>query len=44
VGGGAEIARVDNLTMREWTITEDITGVDFAGVDNNGVTDREFKL
>jgi len=23
--------------LQEWTVTEDIAGVDFAGVDNDGV-------
>jgi len=30
--------------MQEWTMTEEIAGVDFAGVDNDGVIDSEFKL
>jgi len=30
--------------MQEWTITEEIAGVDFAGVDRDGVLDSELQL
>jgi len=30
--------------MQEWTITEEIAGVDFAGVDSDGVIDSELQL
>jgi len=30
--------------MQEWTVTEEITGVDFAGVNNDGVIDSKLQL
>ena len=41
VDGGAEIAQ---LTMQEWTVMEEITGMDIAGVDNDWVLDSELEL
>jgi len=35
---------LQELTLHEWTITDEIAGVDFAGVDNDAVIDSEFQL
>jgi len=30
--------------MQEWTMMDEIVGVDFAGLDNDGVIDSELQL
>jgi len=35
---------LQELTMQEWTIREEIVGVDIARVDNDGVIDSELQL
>jgi len=31
-------------TLQEWTVTEDIAGVEFAGVDNDGGNHRRWAM